>query len=92
MATKSDDLSSQIHDDIEALRTDLTKIMKTVSSMASNGADAAFSQVRRGAEKTKAQAQMAADVLTHQIEKKPIASALIALGMGMMIGVMLRRK
>lgn len=98
--------SDRSYDALEAelakLRDDVGSLASTVRDIASDEVkatveairerlDKASSEARRATRRAKASAHEAADALEGAIEEHPFTSILIALGLGFIIGALLRR-
>jgi ElaB/YqjD/DUF883 family membrane-anchored ribosome-binding protein len=81
-----------IHNDMAALREDLSKLMETLKAMGSERTDAARAQVREAAESTKARAKETSEATAQMIEERPFTSVLIAFGIGILLGVLFDRR
>ena len=84
------------------LRDDVTSLMETVKDLAAkeahsvaetvrHGIDGAAERVRSGSKRVKDSAQDAAASLQANVEEHPIPSVLLALGLGVVVGMLLRR-
>lgn len=93
---------ASIQQDIAQLRADvasLTDTLKDVSSRQAagmaeavrHGLDGAAQRVKGASQKLKAGAQDATETLQANVEEHPISSVLIALGLGVVVGMLMRR-
>jgi len=84
------------------LRDDVTSLMETVKEAAAkeahgvaeavrDGIDGAAQRVRSGSQRVKDGAEGAAASLQANVEEHPIPSVLLALGLGVVVGILLRR-
>ncbi|HEY7688754.1 MAG TPA: hypothetical protein VH835_08680 [Dongiaceae bacterium] len=93
---------AQLESDFAKLRDDVASLAGTVKDIAANEAynvsdalrsslDSATKQARKASKRMRSQAQDAADTFQESIEEHPISSILVALGVGVVVGMMLRR-
>ena len=75
----------------EAVRDVATSEAKGVSDALLNGLDGAAKQARRASKRVRKEALDAADTFQTSIEEHPISSILIALGVGVVVGMIMRR-
>lgn len=80
LTASSEDLSKQL----EALRADVSKLMSTVSEDVSDGLDQAGRQIS----KTSRDARIAA---TNSVIEHPLAAMGIAVGVGLLLGLVARK-
>lgn len=78
--SQSDDLSHQI----EALRADLSKLIAKVSGDVSDGLDQAGRQISRSSRDARAAA-------SNTVIDNPLASVAIAVGVGLLLGLVARK-
>lgn len=76
----SDDLGQQI----EALRADMSKLMATVSGDVSDGLDEAGRQISRTGRDARAAA-------TNTVNEHPLAALGVAVGVGLLLGLVARK-
>ena len=88
--------------DFVRLREDVASLSETVKNVASreargmadamlNGIDGAAERVRKAGKRAQNTAQEAAESLQASVEEHPIQSVLLALGLGVVVGMLLRR-
>jgi len=88
--------------EFERLRDDVASLMETAKEVAAreahgvaetvrDGIDGAAQRVRSGSKRVKDRAQDAATSLQANVEEHPISSVLLALGLGVVAGMLLRR-
>ena len=88
--------------DFLRLREDVASLSETVKNVASreargmadamlNGIDGAAERVRKAGKRAQNTAQEAAESLQASVEEHPIQSVLLALGLGVVVGMLLRR-
>ncbi|HEV8680163.1 MAG TPA: hypothetical protein VGQ90_12375 [Stellaceae bacterium] len=75
--------------DIKQLRADFAKIAGTMRGIASNGVASAEETVTASADKMWSEAKRHAQNVGHEIEERPIASALTAFAAGVVFGLFL---
>lgn len=80
ITAKSEDLSVQI----EALRADMAKLMSTVSGDVSDGLDQAGRQISRTSRDVKVAA-------SNTVIENPLAAVGIAVGVGLLLGLIARK-
>lgn len=80
ITAKSEDLSDQI----EALRADMSKLMATVSGDVSDGLDQAGRQISRTGRDVKVAA-------SNKVIENPLAAVGIAVGVGLLLGLIARK-
>jgi ElaB/YqjD/DUF883 family membrane-anchored ribosome-binding protein len=87
--------------DFVRLREDVASLSQTVKNVASrargmadamrDGIDGAAERVRKAGKRAQTSAQEAAESLQASVEEHPIQSVLLALGLGVVVGMLLRR-
>jgi ElaB/YqjD/DUF883 family membrane-anchored ribosome-binding protein len=75
--------------DIRQLRADLAKIAGTMRELAANSVAGAEERVTASADKVWTEAKRHAQNVGHEIEERPIASALTAFATGIVLGLLL---
>lgn len=89
MADQSNADITALQSDIKQLRTDLAKIAGTMRELASNSLASAEESVSASADKVWSEARRHAHSVGHEIEERPIASALTAFATGIVLGLFL---
>jgi ElaB/YqjD/DUF883 family membrane-anchored ribosome-binding protein len=93
---------AQLETEFTKLREDVASLADTVKSIAASEArgvsealrssfDSAANQARRASKRVQTGAHDAAESLQASVEEHPISSVLLALGVGVVVGMMLRR-
>ena len=93
MSTVSSSKSAEqtLQDDIAQLREDLGQLREDVSSLAGDLLGVAKEGMSGAVDSAKKRTQEAADDLEEKIVEHPLAAVGIALGVGILIGAILRR-
>jgi ElaB/YqjD/DUF883 family membrane-anchored ribosome-binding protein len=78
--------------EIQQLRTDFSTMGRTLKDIAGNVSSDAYARFRDNADRAKLRAEQAADTVTHNIEERPLASVLVALAVGVMLGLVFSRQ
>lgn len=93
---------AQLEAEFSKLRADVASLAQAVKDVAAseakgvsdallNSLDGAAKQARRVSKRVRSEAHDAADTLQASIEEHPISSILVALGVGVVVGMILRR-
>lgn len=93
---------AQLETEFAKLREDVASLADTVKGIAANEArgvsdalrsslESAAKQARNASKRVKSEAHDAAESLQASVEEHPISSVLVALGVGVVVGMMLRR-
>jgi ElaB/YqjD/DUF883 family membrane-anchored ribosome-binding protein len=86
-----DDDFKHLRDELSQLRDDFNKIADTLEHTVKNGGSEAARYARDTVDDIKHDATKTAKSVTKTIESQPLNSAVIALGAGVVLGLMLRR-
>lgn len=78
--------------ELQQLRNDFAAMGRTLSDIAGHFGDDAYQRVRHGAERARAQAEKAAETVTHTIEERPFTSVVTAFVVGLLMGVLFGRQ
>src|ERR1700688_2094549 len=78
--------------DIQQLRADFAKITADVRTIANNGMSQAKGQAQESAEKMWGEVRQKAQQVGHEIEERPVASALAAVSTGLLLGMLLNAR
>lgn len=92
----------KLREDMEALRTDLAQLAQHVRSLSANSADAAKTEARARLDEfggrlegtmadLQRQGTQGVDTLKDSIRDRPLGSVLAALGIGLLVGRLLKR-
>ncbi len=73
--------------EMKQLRADFARVTGILNDMARHGAADARDKVEETAERAWGEAKRKTQDLFEQIEERPIASALVALGLGFVVGI-----
>jgi ElaB/YqjD/DUF883 family membrane-anchored ribosome-binding protein len=79
-------------EEVKHLRTQLDKIVALLGQTAIHGSDEALRNMREAGERAWTDAKSTADELVQRVEQKPVQSALAALGIGFLVGIVLARR
>ena len=77
--------------EVKELRGAIDKIVNLLGQTARDGGDEAYRVARETGERYWEDAKTRADDIVHQIEEKPVQSTLIALGVGLVVGLLFGR-
>ena len=77
--------------EMQQLRADFSAMSRTLKDIAGDVGSDAYARVRERAGKAKAQAERAAETVTHGIEERPFTSVLVAFAVGVVLGVLFGR-
>jgi ElaB/YqjD/DUF883 family membrane-anchored ribosome-binding protein len=89
MADQSNADIAALQTDIKQLRTDFAKIAGTMRELASNSVASAEESVTASADKMWRETKRHAQNVGHEIDERPIASALTAFATGVVLGLFL---
>lgn len=93
MASASDTADlDKVKEDLAALRKDLSALADAYKENARGQAAGVAARARSGAEQVGAKAREGVSVVSHQIEERPLTSALVAFAAGLAIGKLLDRR
>jgi len=92
MADQTNTDIAALQTDIKQLRTDFAKIAATMRDLASNGVASAEESVTASADRVWTEAKRQAQSVSHEIEERPIASALTAFATGVVLGLFMSRR
>jgi len=93
---------TQLETEFAKLREDVASLTEALKDVAANeargvsdafrmGLDSAAKQARHASKRVKSGAHDAAESIQASVEEHPISSVLVALGVGVVVGMMLRR-
>lgn len=95
LSGKTDADLAALHDDVIALKRDVTSLLEHLKLGATNGAQTAAERIDDGAKKiyrnVAAEGDRAAKAIGRQVEEQPLVALLIALGIGYVGGRLLSR-
>jgi len=89
MADQSNTDIAALQSDIKQLRADFAKIAGTIRDLASNSVASAEESVSASADKMWSETKRHAQSVGHEIEERPLASALTAFATGVVLGLFL---
>ena len=89
MADQNNADIAALQTDIKQLRTDFAKIAGTMRDLASNSVAGAEEKMTASADKVWTEAKRHAQTVGHEIEERPLASALTAFAAGVVFGLFL---
>jgi ElaB/YqjD/DUF883 family membrane-anchored ribosome-binding protein len=78
--------------DIQQLRTDFAKMTADMRSFANSGVAQASGMAQETADKMWGEVRQKAQQVSHEIEERPFASALMAFATGLVLGMLLNAK
>ena len=78
--------------EMQQLRTDFSAMGRTLKDIAGNVSNDAYARFRDNADRARLRAEDAAERVTHNIEERPFASVLVALAMGVVLGLVFSRQ
>jgi ElaB/YqjD/DUF883 family membrane-anchored ribosome-binding protein len=88
MASATEADVKALHEQLEQLRTDFAGLSGTLKDLARHGIGDAAQRVSVPAEKVWDDVKRRAEAVTHEIEEKPLASAVTAFGIGLVLGIL----
>lgn len=91
VVTPEPDLAT-IQADIQQLRDDFTKMSADMRAYAGNGLSSAGEQAQVSAEKMWGEIKRQATQVGHEIEERPLASAIAAFSTGLILGMILNAR
>lgn len=74
------------------LKSDLAEMSESISKLAHDGVDQGRKRIRGAARKSRKQARETLSAVEHEFEERPITSAAVALGIGLVLGKLLFRE
>ena len=74
--------------EVAQLRTDLAKISDALRDLVRHGGAEAMEKLEQSGENVREEIKRKAQSVAHEIEERPIASALAAFGVGMILGML----
>jgi ElaB/YqjD/DUF883 family membrane-anchored ribosome-binding protein len=74
--------------ELRNLRTDFAKVGETLQDLAAHGTSETRGKIKDSAEKVWGKAKKHAEDVTQEIEANPVPAALIAFGVGTMLGML----
>jgi len=92
MTTTAPDLAADIDklkQDLDALRRDVAAIASGITNLGAAKSDDAFARAEEIGERARASLAAAEELLGREIEERPIASLIVAFGVGFLIGKLL---
>ena len=81
-----------LKDDLDKLRGQFAELTDLLRASARHAGDEAANQARRAGEAAWKQARGKAEDVISQIEEKPVTSAAIAFGVGILLGILFARR
>ncbi|MGH7095488.1 MAG: hypothetical protein ACREFB_18390 [Stellaceae bacterium] len=78
--------------DIQALRSDFTKMTADLRGVAGSGISRAQAQAQDSADRVWGEMKRQAQQVGHEIEERPLMSALAAFGTGLILGMLLNSR
>ncbi|MCW5772082.1 MAG: hypothetical protein KIT16_10640 [Rhodospirillaceae bacterium] len=88
MSEKTKDDIDKLHAEMAQLRADLGQIAETLRGIVKDGKDEAVGKARETAQKLRDEVAGKTERLAHEIEQRPLTSALAAFGLGLILGMM----
>jgi len=88
MASATEADIQALQEQLQQLRSDFAALSATLKDLARHGLDEAAQRASAPGERAWAEVKRQADAVTQEIEEKPIASALTAFGIGLVLGVL----
>ena len=90
-ASMESDLAT-LQADIAQLRADFSKMTTDIRTLASSGVNQASGKAQESAEKMWDEVRRQAQSMTHEIEERPFASALVSFATGLLLGMLLNSR
>lgn len=91
MSTATEKDIKELRQEYASLKSDLSEMSETLSSLARDGVAEGRERVRGAAKRSGKKAREAWDVVEHEVEDRPITSLAVALGIGFALGKVLSR-
>lgn len=95
MSTATEKDIKELREEYASLKSDLSEMSETLSSLArdglAEGRDRVRGAARGAARRSRKQARDAWDAVESEVEERPITSLAVALGIGFVLGKMLSR-
>lgn len=91
MATATDKELKELKDEFSALKSELSKIGKTVSQLAKAATNEGHGRIRAAADQSRERARQTWGEFEKEIEERPMTSIAVALGIGFILGKLLSR-
>lgn len=91
MSTATEKDIKELRQEYASLKSDLSEMSETLSSLARDGVAEGRERVRGVAKQSRKQAREAWDVVENELEDRPITSLAVALGIGFVLGKVLSR-
>ena len=92
MASETDADIKALQEQLTQLRADFAAISGTLKDLTRHGISEAAQRAAVPGEKAWAEVRRHAETVGHEIEEKPIASALTAFGIGLILGVIVNSR
>ncbi len=78
--------------DIGQMRADITKLSETLQALLRHGGSEALDKLRETGARVKSEAKRTGQSLAHELEERPVASAVMAFVAGMVLGALFSRR
>jgi ElaB/YqjD/DUF883 family membrane-anchored ribosome-binding protein len=78
--------------ELKVLRADFAKITELVKETARHGSEEAAERIRETAERGWSEARTRAEGLMEEMEERPVQSALVIFGVGVLLGLLVGRR
>lgn len=88
MSTRSESDIESLEAEIKQLRADLAQLSETFRDVLRHGSTEALNRARESGERVWGEARRRAEGISEGIEQKPVAAALTAFGLGMILGML----
>ena len=92
MAASMDNDLATLQADMQQLRADFAKMTTDMRNFATNGYAQARGTAQESAEKMWDEVRRQAQSMTHEIEERPFASALVSFATGLLLGMLLNSR
>jgi ElaB/YqjD/DUF883 family membrane-anchored ribosome-binding protein len=92
MASATETDIQALQEQLQQLRSDFAALSATLKDLARHGLGEAAQRASAPGERAWAEVKRQADAVTQEIEEKPIASALTAFGIGLVLGVLVNSR
>ena len=78
--------------ELKVLRADFNKITEIIKDTARHGGEEAAERIRETAERGWSEARTRAEGLMEEMEERPVQSALVVFGVGILLGLLVGRR
>jgi ElaB/YqjD/DUF883 family membrane-anchored ribosome-binding protein len=78
--------------ELKVLRADFNKITEIIKDTARHGSEEAAERIRETAERGWSEARTRAESLMEEVEERPVQSALVVFGVGILLGLLVGRR